>query len=138
MEIYFGKNINFLRNKAGLTQDALGKVFGLGDTAIQGWEKSNSYPHFKILVAVREYFGVDLERIVFHDLSNDKPDILMEDSKRYGLEQDERAQELKREIDALREMIDAMRGSVKKIDIQDARIALLERQLELLLSEKKM
>lgn len=72
MEICFGKNIKFLRNQKNMTQRALGDVLGVENTTIAGWESGSSFPEFKRLVDIRQYFGVELESIVFHDLESNK------------------------------------------------------------------
>lgn len=136
MEIYFGKNIRFLRNKQNMTQEDLGKVFSVKNTTVGGWEKGNSYPEFKILVEMRVYFGVDLERLLFSDLSDIMTTIVEESPNKYHPQQPE--VEIRATLEKVKDLeaeMSRLRGEVNKMGVMEARMQLLERQLELLMSD---
>lgn len=136
MEIYFGKNIRFLRSKANLTQSELGVVFGVKNTTVGGWEKGNSYPEFKVLTEMRSYFGVDLERLVFSDLSAISVPMVEEPLNKYYPQLP--SPEVEQAIETVRVLekeVDRLRGDVGKMGVMDARMQLLERQLELVMGE---
>jgi len=138
MDIHFGKNIKLLRNKRSMTQSELGDVFGVKNTTVGGWENGNSFPEFKILVEMRVYFEVDLERLVFSDLSAISMPTAEEPTIKYY--QSLNDAEVKGALEKLRlleEELTRMRGEVGKMGVMDARMQLLERQLELVMGEMK-
>ncbi|MBL7780653.1 MAG: helix-turn-helix transcriptional regulator [Saprospiraceae bacterium] len=134
MEIYFGKNINFLRNQRGMTQEALAQVFNLGDTTIGGWENGSSFPHFRILVAIREFFEVDLERIVFHDLLRETNGYVAERDVLYTRPDDE-VSKLKAEIEAMKSAVMKLGLTTDKLQSMEMRMALAEKEIGILNSE---
>lgn len=119
-----------------MTQEELGEVFGVKNTTVGGWEKNNSYPEFRILVEMRNYFGVNLESIVFSDLSAIGMPIVEESQEKYLHQGDRQAlQDAQEKIRKLEEDITRLRGEIGKMGVMDARLQLLERQLELVMGE---
>ena len=66
--MFFGINIKYLRALKGLTQTDLAEVMKVTASAVAGWESGKSSPHFQVLLQLHDYFQVDLERLVYHDL----------------------------------------------------------------------
>jgi transcriptional regulator with XRE-family HTH domain len=69
MEIHFSKNIKYLRTLRNLTQAEIAERFDCTPPTVTRWEVGDSYPRFAELIQLREFFDVDLERLVFHDLA---------------------------------------------------------------------
>ncbi len=69
--MFLGANIKYLRALKGITQTELAEVVGVKYTTVTGWETGKSSPHFQVLLQLREYFQVDLERLVYQDLQKE-------------------------------------------------------------------
>lgn len=67
--MYLGKNIKFLRQQAGLTQEALSEHLGVQRTMISAYEDGRSEPKLPSLTILAEIFGVSVDRLLRHDLS---------------------------------------------------------------------
>lgn len=50
----------------------LAEVMNVTPSTVTGWETGRSSPHFQVLVQLRDFFEIDLERLVFHDLQQEK------------------------------------------------------------------
>lgn len=66
--MFFGNNIKHLRVRRGLTQGDLAKQMEVAPQTVTGWESGKSYPHFQVLLQLRDFFEVDLESLVYRDL----------------------------------------------------------------------
>lgn len=136
MQIYFGKNIRLLRQNKNLNQTQLGDMFEVKNTTVGGWENGKSFPEFRVLVEMREYFGVDLERLIFSDLSAITMPTAEEPTGKYEKVPDNlEVERLRSELERVTEQLERLRGEVGKMGVMDARLQLLERQLELVLGE---
>lgn len=138
MDIHFGKNIKRLRVAAGLNQKELGERFEVKSSTVGGWETGNSFPEFKVLLGLREFFDVNLELLVFSDLSANAMPTVGEPLNKYHLPPPD--PEVKAAIEKVRELeseLSRLRGEVGKMGVMDARLQLLERQLELVIGEMK-
>lgn len=78
--MHFGLNIKYLRALKGLTQAGLAEAMKVKSQTVTGWESGKSYPNFLVLVELRKFFKVDLERMVFHDLAKEMPQESIKDS----------------------------------------------------------
>jgi DNA-binding XRE family transcriptional regulator len=70
--LYFSQNIKHLRALNKYTQDELAAHLGVGRTSITNYEKGNSKPSFDDLLALSKLFNVNLNDIVFADLTKSK------------------------------------------------------------------
>jgi transcriptional regulator with XRE-family HTH domain len=61
MEI--GKRIKEMRQKRGITQDAIAQHFGLTPQAISKWERGVATPDIALLPAISAYFGVTIDEL---------------------------------------------------------------------------
>ena len=61
MDITFGERLKALREDAGLSQRALAKELGLGNTTISAWESNQIPPTLPRLILIAQYFGVTID-----------------------------------------------------------------------------
>ena len=52
----FSERIRELRRKNGMTQEALGKIIGVGQDSISIYEKGKHYPEVRNLMILADYF----------------------------------------------------------------------------------
>ena len=74
MENNFGKLINELRNKKGLTQKELAEELHVSDKTISRWETGSNLPDFDMLRDISKYFKVSLNDLVMARAYSDNPD----------------------------------------------------------------
>ena len=67
--MYLGKNIKYLRQQAGLTQEALSEHLGVQRTMISAYEDGRSEPKLPSLTTMAEIFGLSVDRLLRDDLS---------------------------------------------------------------------
>lgn len=114
--MFIAKNIRFLRRKANMTQTALSEQIGKTSITISDYEKGKSTPPIDVALQLCSIFGVDLNQLVTQNL--EKEEIIKTDApatgedpayadylqeqyetlKRLTTLQDQRVQELEREI----------------------------------------
>ena len=65
-------NIRFLREKNGLTQNALGRKVGISQQSINNYENEHREPKLKTWQKLADYFGVSVSYLqgINEDLSN--------------------------------------------------------------------
>jgi transcriptional regulator with XRE-family HTH domain len=68
MNIYFNKNIKYLRKQNSISQIELGNQLSVGRTAIAGYEIGKSKPTFDTLTQIAAYFGVNIDDLIYKDL----------------------------------------------------------------------
>lgn len=68
MNLPIGKNIRFLRSKAGLTQRVLAYELGVTVQAVSKWERGVSYPDLTLLPTIARLFSVPIDRL-FEEVS---------------------------------------------------------------------
>jgi len=69
--MYLSKNIRFLRQRAGMTQEALSEQLGIQRTMISAYEDGRSEPKLSGLVTLAGVFGVSMDGLISRDLSKD-------------------------------------------------------------------
>lgn len=70
------QNIRYLRRKQGWGQDTLAEKLGYKSyTTIQKWESGVSEPPLKVVRALAELFGVDINDFASADLENSEKNI---------------------------------------------------------------
>lgn len=68
--MYIGKNIRFLRKKAGYSQEELAGILRYKSfTTIQKWEAGDSFPPYPKLMELAELFQVNIHDLSCKDLS---------------------------------------------------------------------
>lgn len=75
-----GNKIYELRKQRGLSQEELAYKLGVARQTISKWELGDATPDFKNLMAICEYFGIELEYILSND-ENDNSAITKVDSQ---------------------------------------------------------
>ena len=60
----FSERIRELRRKNGMTQEALGKIIGVGQDSISIYEKGKHYPAVRNLMILADYFGVSTDYLL--------------------------------------------------------------------------
>ncbi|MFC4262436.1 helix-turn-helix domain-containing protein [Ferruginibacter yonginensis] len=66
--IFFGKNLKYLRKKKGLTQSEILNGIGFKRTTWNMYENQKSFPKFEDLIKISKYFDVSLSQLVEFDL----------------------------------------------------------------------
>ena len=59
-----GENIKDLRKRRGLTQQAFAEVMGVSFQAVSSWERGITPPELGNLVAIAQFFGVPIDRLL--------------------------------------------------------------------------
>ena len=75
----FGENLQFLRKRAGMTQEELAERLEVTRQSVSKWEGNSAYPEMAALLRLCELFGVDLDTLV----RGDAQAALAEDSAGY-------------------------------------------------------
>jgi len=60
----FGERLKELRNTKQLTQKEFSKVVGITERAYQNYEINASFPSFKTLIFLADYFKVSLDYLI--------------------------------------------------------------------------
>jgi transcriptional regulator with XRE-family HTH domain len=66
--MFLSSNITHLRKENGMTITALGKKIGKSNTVVGQYEKGTATPPLSALIALHNFFKLDLETLVFMDL----------------------------------------------------------------------
>ncbi len=70
MKIFFAENLKYLRKVNGFTQESLAMYMNKKHSTIGNWEKRNSKPNIEELSTLATYFKIDVNTILFKDLSD--------------------------------------------------------------------
>ncbi len=65
----FSNNLKLLRKRYHFTQERLSFEIGVQNTSISNYESGKSLPELATLLRLREVFHVDLETLIFGDIS---------------------------------------------------------------------
>ncbi len=60
----FGKNLRYLRKKAGLKQRDLSAAFGVALSTVAMWETGKRQPDLDTVKKISEYFGVSADELI--------------------------------------------------------------------------
>ena len=60
-----GRNLKRLRQRAGLTQDALGERLHVTRQAVSAWETGKNQPDAETLAALAEALGADVRELIY-------------------------------------------------------------------------
>lgn len=69
MNVKIGKHIKELRNRDGVTQDALAEALGVTGQAISKWENESGYPDIEHITPIANFFNVTIDQLFGHDRS---------------------------------------------------------------------
>lgn len=69
MDLFFGKNLRFLRKSKLLTQVQLDDALGLGKNITTNYELDRNNPTLETLVKIADYFGVTIDALLRIDMS---------------------------------------------------------------------
>lgn len=73
--IFFGKNLQFLRSKKGLTIKEIADNLEFTRSQWNNYESNLSYPKFLDLVKIAKYFDISENLLIHNDLSKNNQDI---------------------------------------------------------------
>ena len=73
MNVKIGKHIKELRNRDGVTQDALAEALGVTGQAISKWEQGQGYPEVEKLLLLSSKLNVSLDDLMEHLDGNEPP-----------------------------------------------------------------
>ena len=68
----FKKNLIELRKSKQLSQEELASMLDISRQSVSKWESGESYPEMKILLAICEQFDLDLDELVYGEVSSHK------------------------------------------------------------------
>lgn len=68
----FKKNLIELRRSKQLSQEELASMLDISRQSVSKWESGESYPEMKILLAICEQFDLDLDELVYGEISSHK------------------------------------------------------------------
>lgn len=69
--MYLGQNINYLRKRAGVTQNDLADKLGVTPTQISKYGSGKSSPPVEKIILISEIFDVNIEDLILKDLSQE-------------------------------------------------------------------
>ncbi len=75
----FSDNLQFLRNRAGQTQEQLAEALEVSRQSVSKWESAQSYPEMDTILRICELYHVNLDTL----LRGSVEDSLVEDTARY-------------------------------------------------------
>lgn len=58
------KNLKFLRNKNGLSQKEIGKIFHASQNTVSQWENGTRKPSYEIIQEIADYFKVSVDYLL--------------------------------------------------------------------------
>ena len=71
MEIFFGKNVEFLRKEFNKTQTDIGLQVNKNQKIISNWERGKTEPTLVEIGIISNYFDISADNLLFKDLSSD-------------------------------------------------------------------
>lgn len=73
--MYFGKNIKYLRRKAGLQQDQMLAFTGITRATWSDYERENTQPRFDALILISKHFGVAIDELITKDIEKENENV---------------------------------------------------------------
>ncbi len=67
--MHFGKNIQLLRKRRGISQDMVAHEIGVQRTSLSGYESGAVQPPLKNLMALSDFFRVSIDKLLRYDLN---------------------------------------------------------------------
>lgn len=65
----FGENLQFLRKRAGLTQEDLAEQMEISRQSVSKWESNSAYPEMDAILRLCDLFGTDMDTLLRGDVS---------------------------------------------------------------------
>ena len=93
--MYLARNLKFLREQRGKTQQELANLFGVEQKTMSSWECGSRTPGIEMIVELARYHGVSLDDLVLSDMKPAMPVYvlnLMYLRKKHGMTQQEIAE----------------------------------------------
>lgn len=72
------KKLSILRKQSGLTQEQLAEVLSVSRQAISKWERGEAVPDLNTLIALDDFYDINLDELVRYDCKLDSSDIFAE------------------------------------------------------------
>lgn len=69
MENYVSKNMKYLREQKGLSQENFGQILNISRAQVSTFERNCSAPAIEVLIAVSNYFKISVDMLVKTDLT---------------------------------------------------------------------
>lgn len=69
----FAQNLKELRKKHHLSQDALAMKLNVSQQAVGKWETEKSFPDFKMLIQLADFFHVSIDYLLGHEVAQPDP-----------------------------------------------------------------
>jgi len=69
----FAQNLKELRKKHQLSQDALAMKLNVSQQAVGKWETEKSFPDFKMLIQLADFFHVSIDDLLGHEVAQPDP-----------------------------------------------------------------
>ena len=66
-EMHIGDQINHLRKKNGLSQDAFAEIFHISRQTVSNWENGKSYPDLEMIIQISNYFEISVDELLKQD-----------------------------------------------------------------------
>ena len=66
----FGENLQFLRKRAGLTQEDLAEKMEVSRQSVSKWESNTAYPEMDAILRLCDLFSVDMDTLLRGDVSH--------------------------------------------------------------------
>lgn len=66
--MYLAKNLRYLREQKGYSQQEIGEIFGVGQKTVSTWELECKTPGIKTIIRLAEHFEVTLDELVLQEL----------------------------------------------------------------------
>lgn len=77
MNSILSRNIRFLRKQKKMSQQELGDKLERSESTIQMWESDQRSPQMATVIEIAKIFGVDVNTLVYTDLSEGEKPILL-------------------------------------------------------------
>ena len=65
----FGENLQFLRKRAGMTQEGLAEKMGVSRQSVSKWESNAAYPETDAILRLCDLFHCDMDTLLRGDVS---------------------------------------------------------------------
>lgn len=112
--IYFGKNLKFLREKKGLKQSEMIDFIGIKQTTWNGYENEKSFPKFEDLIKISKIFDVSETELIHTNLESSSINQTEDKSSSFQLNENQESYNTnyKDLADSRKETIDCLRKEI--------------------------
>lgn len=78
MKNLFAANVKYLRNKRGISQQALANEFNLSRGQVASYEDGRAEPNLSTLMSIATYFRIPIDALIRHDITTTKEDLFID------------------------------------------------------------